>query len=119
MLADWDREVVGALLLDREHGAVGHVIAGIGTRVRALVEPRSVLIPALLANAFGIILFHNHPCGNPAPSQEDIAFCGLLVQAAEIVGVNLVDSLIVTPEGEWRSMRQLGMVRGRAKENST
>ncbi len=110
LLADWDREVVGAVLVNHDRSAIGHVIAYIGTRARTLVEARGLLVPALLAKAAGIILFHNHPDGGTQPSREDIEFCRRLAKAGELVEVDLVDSLIVTPEGPWASMWQLGLI---------
>jgi len=101
-------EVMGAVLLDTRNRAIGHVIAYMGTLNRAAVEPRGLLIPALLANAAGIILFHNHPSGDPSPSAEDLAFTRRLADAGETLGIRLVDHLILGEEPRWVSLRQRG-----------
>jgi len=98
LLSSWDREVMGAILLDIRNRAIGHQLAYIGTLSRAAVEPRGILSAALLANAAGIILFHNHPSGDPTPSAEDIVFTRRMSDACEILGVKLLDHIIV---GEW------------------
>lgn len=107
-LWSWDREVMGAIFLDVHHRAIGHQLAYIGTLSRAAVEPRGILSAALLANAAGIILFHNHPSGDPTPSAEDILFTRRMVDACEILGIKLLDHIVV---GEWPayvSLRQRG-----------
>ena len=101
-------EVMGAVLLDTRNRAIGHVIAYMGTLNRAAVEPRGLLIPALLANAAGIILFHNHPSGDPSPSVEDLAFTRRVAAAGETLGIRLVDHLVLGEEPRWVSLRQRG-----------
>lgn len=73
VLSSWDREVMGAIYLDIRNRAIGHQLAYVGTLTGAAVEPRGILTAALLSNAAGLILFHNHPSGDPSPSAEDLA----------------------------------------------
>ena len=102
-------EVMGIVMLDTRNRAIGHLIAYMGTLSRAAVEPRGLLVPALLANAAGIVLFHNHPSGDLSPSAEDLAFTRRLAEAGETVGVRLVDHLILgTGDNRWVSLRQRG-----------
>ncbi len=108
ILASWDREVMGALFLDTRNRAIGHQVAYIGTLTRAAVEPRGILSAALLANAAGIILFHNHPSGDPSPSAEDLAFTRRMAEAGEVVGVRVVDHVIVGEAPTYVSLRQRG-----------
>ncbi len=104
-------EVMGAVMLDTRHRAIGHLIAYRGTLSRAAVEPRGLLVPALLGNAAGIILFHNHPSGDTRPSAEDCAFTRRLKDAGEIVGVDLVDHLVLAgDEDTWMSFRERGIL---------
>jgi DNA repair protein RadC len=95
ILSSWDREVMGALLLDTRNGAIGHQLAYIGTLTRAAVEPRGILTAALLFNAAGNLFCHNHPSGDPSPSAEDLAFTRRMAEAGEVVGIRLVDHIIV------------------------
>ena len=107
ILSDWDREVLGVLLLDTRGRAIGHQIAHIGTINRTAVEPRGVLTAALLAHATSIIVFHNHPSGDPTPSTEDLAMTENLRKAAEILGITLHDHIILG-EDRWVSLRERG-----------
>src|SRR5499433_1411076 len=70
-----------------------------GTLDRAVVEPREILKRALLANAAGVILYHNHPSGDPSPSREDREFTRRLAAAADSVGLRLLDHIVVGCEG--------------------
>ena len=113
LLSSWDREVVGAIFLDIRNRAIGHQLAYIGTLSRTAVEPRGILSAALLANAAGIILFHNHPSGDPTPSAEDFHFTRRMSDACEILGVKLLDHIVV---GEWPafvSLQQRGAIQAR------
>ena len=102
-------EVMGVVMLDTRNRAIGHLIAYQGTLNRAAVEPRGLLVPSLLANAAGIIVFHNHPSGDPSPSAEDLAFTRRLAAAGDTVGIKLVDHLILgAGDDRWVSLRQRG-----------
>jgi len=107
ILATYDREVVGGLYLNHRHDAIGHTIAYIGTLTQALVEPRGLLVPALLANATGVIVFHNHPSGAPTPSSDDIALTRRLVSAGEIVGISVLDHIVLGEAPHYASIRQV------------
>jgi DNA repair protein RadC len=80
-----------------------------GTLDRAVVEPREILKRALLANAAGIVLYHNHPSGDPTPSREDREFTRRLASAAETVGVRLLDHIVVGSAGAV-SFREAGLM---------
>ena len=80
-----------------------------GTLDRAVVEPREILKRALLANAAAIILYHNHPSGDPTPSREDREFTRRLASAAEAVGIRLLDHLVVGTSGAV-SFRESGLM---------
>ncbi len=80
-----------------------------GTLDRAVVEPREILKRALLANAAGVILYHNHPSGDPSPSREDREFTRRLAAAAESVGLRLLDHIVVGREG-CVSFREAGLM---------
>lgn len=80
-----------------------------GTLDRAVVEPREILKRALLNNAAGVILYHNHPSGDPSPSREDREFTRRLAAAAESVGLRLLDHIVVGREG-CVSFREAGLM---------
>jgi DNA repair protein RadC len=75
----------------------------------AALTPRDVLQPALVANASAIILAHNHPSGDPIPSQADITMTRALAGVCESLGIPLVDHIIVAREG-CRSLFELGVI---------
>jgi DNA repair protein RadC len=80
-----------------------------GTLDRAVVEPREILRRALLGKAAAVILYHNHPSGDPTPSREDREFTRRLAAAAEAVGVRLLDHIVVGREG-CVSFRESGLL---------
>jgi DNA repair protein RadC len=104
----WDREIVGALFLDTRNRAIGHTIAYVGTLNRTSAEPRGLIVPALLVNAAGLIVFHNHPSGDPSPSAEDLAFTRKLQEASEAVGLRLVDHIVLGDQPAFVSLRERG-----------
>ena len=112
LVGDVDREIMGALFLDGRNRAVGHTIAYVGGLSRVTVEPRGLLVPALLGNAAGIVAFHNHPSGDLSPSAEDLAFTRRLSEAAELLGVSLLDHLIIGEPGRFVSLRGRGALPG-------
>jgi len=80
-----------------------------GTLDRAVVEPREILRRALIGRAAGVILYHNHPSGDPTPSREDRDFTRRLASASEAVGVRLLDHIVVGREG-CVSFREAGLM---------
>jgi DNA repair protein RadC len=103
-----DQEVMGALFLDGRHRLLLDKELYRGTIHRASVEPRAILKEALLLAASGVLLFHTHPSGDPAPSAEDLAFTRRLARAGEIVGVELVDHLVLGTTDRFVSLRERG-----------
>ena len=93
------QEITGVLLLDAKNRLLKDLPCYRGTLDRAMVEPREILKNALLEDAAAIILFHNHPSGDPTPSPEDIEFTRRLSRAAESMGIRFVDHMIVGREG--------------------
>jgi DNA repair protein RadC len=97
-----DREMFVALLLDGKNQVLGFNVVSVGSLTAALVHPREVFKPAILANAAALILVHNHPSGDPEPSAEDKAITERLRHAADIVGIRIVDHVVIG-DGIFRS----------------
>jgi len=90
-----DREVFVVMCLDRKNGLIGLNLVSVGSLSSSIVHPREVYKPAILSNASSVILSHNHPSGDPLPSQEDRALTARLVQAGKVLGVEILDHIIV------------------------
>ena len=101
-----DQEMMGAVFLDVRHRLMGDMEIFRGTMHRTTVEPREILKQCLLRGAAGVILFHTHPSGDPTPSSEDVVFTRRLAQAAEIVGVELVDHFVLGSLGRYVALRR-------------
>lgn len=70
-----------------------------GTVKMSVVSPREVFQKALLANAVAIVLLHNHPSGDCTPSKQDINVTKRLMEAGDIIGVNVLDHLVIGRPG--------------------
>jgi DNA repair protein RadC len=84
-----------------------------GTLDTILVHPREVFRAAIVANAAGIVLVHNHPSGDPTPSEADIKVTRDLIRAGQLLKIEVVDHVIIgraTAERakDWASLRELG-----------
>jgi len=98
-----------ALLLDGRHRVVREETVSQGTLTASLVHPREVFRPALREAAAALILVHNHPSGDPAPSTEDREVTRRLVRAGELLGVRVLDHVIVAERG-FCSLREEGSI---------
>ena len=94
-LADVDREHFVVLLLNQKNRVVGVNTVSIGSLTASVVHPREVFKPAILSNAASIILAHNHPSGQPQPSQEDRVLTVRLVAAGKLLGISVLDHVII------------------------
>jgi DNA repair protein RadC len=104
-LAHLEQERSVVLLLDRRHRLLREVVVGIGGIAHAPMEPREVFAAALREPGVAAVLVaHNHPSGDPTPSPDDRAITRRLAQAAETLGVEFLDHVIVSAGG-WSSLR--------------
>ncbi|HEY2432491.1 MAG TPA: DNA repair protein RadC [Vicinamibacterales bacterium] len=98
-------EHFGVLLLDTRHQMLRTTLVSVGTLDASIVHPREVFREAAVAGAAAIILFHNHPSGDPRPSSDDVALTLRLMKAGEIMGIAVIDHLILVDRG-FRSLRE-------------
>jgi len=94
-IANLDRENFVAVLLNTKNEVLECPTISVGTLSSSLVHPREVFKPAIRASAAGIILAHNHPSGKVEPSREDRDVTRRLVGAAEIIGIEVLDHVIL------------------------
>lgn len=98
-LCSSDREIFLSLLLTAKNTLIGVETVSIGTINGCIVSPREVFKSAILANAESIIICHNHPSGDPTPSNGDVKLTDTLVKAGELIGIDVKDHLIVSEDG--------------------
>ncbi|CAN5272247.1 DNA repair protein RadC [soil metagenome] len=94
-IANLDRENFVVVLLNTKNEVIESPLVSVGTLSSALVHPREVFKPAIRASAASVILAHNHPSGKVEPSREDREVTSRLVGAAEILGIEVLDHVIV------------------------
>jgi DNA repair protein RadC len=90
-----DREKFVVILLDAKHRAIGVNTVSVGSLTASIVAPREVFKPAIAGNSAALLLAHNHPSGDPAPSAEDVALTKRLREAGELLGIRVVDHVIL------------------------
>ena len=95
-----DREQFCVVLLNNKNEILGLNIVSIGSVSFAYVCPREVLKPAILASATAIIMAHNHPSEDVAPSREDESITARIIKAAHIIGIKVHEHLIISMWGE-------------------
>lgn len=98
LIGDRDREVILLFCLDNKNKIACISEASIGSTNNAFAGPKEILRTALISNATSIIIAHNHPSGDPTPSQDDRTFTQKLKEAAETVGIKILDHLIIGDE---------------------
>ncbi|WP_258959318.1 JAB domain-containing protein [Paenibacillus tyrfis] len=102
-------EKFGILTLDSRNVVAGIHVLAIGTLNAVLIHPREVFKAAILNNAAGIVLFHNHPSGDPTPSEEDIEITQRIVEAGHLMMIEVLDH-IITGDGKYCSMAEQGLL---------
>ena len=88
-------EQFGVLLLDTKHRMLRVSILSVGTIDASIVHPREVFREATAAGAASLVLFHNHPSGDPEPSDEDVRLTERLAAAGILMGINVLDHVIL------------------------
>jgi DNA repair protein RadC len=101
------KEHLLAFFLNARHQMIAKEIISIGTLTASLAHPREIFAPAIGKAAAGVILVHNHPSGDPSPSDEDIRLTKRIAQAGHIMGIDLLDHMIVAENGCY-SFKQAG-----------
>lgn len=109
LMRDLRKEVFKVLLLNRANRLIKEVTISEGTLEASIVHPRDVFHEALLELATGIILIHNHPSGNPSPSEEDLRMTKQLIEAGRLLGIKVYDHIILAGES-YRSLADEGLI---------
>lgn len=109
-LEGYDREVACVVNLQSDSTPINMNVISMGTLNMAPVSAREVFKSAILSNAAGILLLHNHPSGNPAPSRMDIELTENLCRAAQIMDIPFLDHIILGRDGVYCSFRKNGLM---------
>ena len=95
MLRDTRHELFKALLLDAKHRLIRDLTVSEGSLTASIVHPREVFNLAVRESAAAVIFVHNHPSGDPQPSEEDHALTRRLMEAGEILGIRVLDHIVI------------------------
>ena len=104
-------EQFGVVLLDTKHRLLRTTLLSVGTLDASIVHPREVFRAAANAGAAALVLFHNHPSGDPTPSDDDIALTRRLIQAGELMGIAVLDHVIIA-ENRFFSFKERNLLLG-------
>jgi DNA repair protein RadC len=88
-------EQFGVVLLDTKRRVIRTLILSVGTLDASIVHPREVFGAAAAAGAAGLVLFHNHPSGDPRPSPDDVDLTRRLAAAGVLMGIDVIDHVIL------------------------
>jgi DNA repair protein RadC len=105
--AQHDREEMLAVLLDAKHKIIGLNTISIGSASMSIVHPRETFKAAILSNCAAIILTHNHPSGDPTPSQEDRQLTKRLKECGDLLGIPVLDHMVMG-DGRYHSFADRG-----------
>lgn len=97
-----------ALLLDTKNQLLASELIAVGSLDASLVHPREIFKAAVRYSAAAVILLHNHPSGDPTPSEADINCTRRLVEAGRVLGIGILDHIIIG-DGRFVSCRESGI----------
>lgn len=108
-LAYLQKEHFVCLFINTKNHVIGKEIISIGSLNAAIVSPREVFRAAIKRASAALICAHNHPSGDPTPSQEDLYLTKRLVDAGEIIGISVLDHLIIGRQ-EYVSLKERSLM---------
>ena len=107
-------EQFGIVLLDTKHRLLQIKLVSTGSLDSTVAHPREVFREAIAGRAAAIVLFHNHPSGDPHPSEDDVALTAQLLYAGQVVGIDVLDHLILADQRYYSFMEAGKLPRGDA-----
>ena len=107
-------EQFGIVMLDTKHRVIRVKVVAVGSLDSAVVYPREVFREATAASAAAIVLFHNHPSGDPTPSTDDLLVTRRMLRAGDIMGIDVIDHLILA-EQRYYSLAEAGELAARVE----
>jgi DNA repair protein RadC len=107
-------EQFGIVMLDTKHRLIRVKVVAVGSLDTAVVFPREVFREATAASAAAIVLFHNHPSGDPTPSNDDLLLTRRMLRAGDIMGIDVIDHLILADQ-RYYSLAEAGKLAARVE----
>ena len=98
-LKDKKQEHLVCLYLNARNALLKKEIISIGTLDKSIIHPREIFAPGLEMHAAAVILVHNHPSGDPSPSEQDKQVAKRIIEAGQLMGINVIDFLIIAKNG--------------------
>src|SRR3989344_1819078 len=98
-LKDAKRENLVCLYVNARNALPKKEVVSAGTLDKSLIHPREIFAPGLEVHAAGVILAHNHPSGDPSPSEQDKQVAKRVIDAGQLMGINVVDFVIIAKNG--------------------
>ncbi|WP_269902676.1 RadC family protein [Crassaminicella thermophila] len=105
----YKKEYFKIMLLNTKNEIISIENISIGSLNSSLVHPREVFVRAIRKSAASLVLIHNHPSGNPKPSNEDIKITQRLIEAGKIIGIEILDHIIIG-DGIYISLKEISMI---------
>ena len=102
-------EQFGVVLLDTRHRVLRTTVVSVGTLDASIVHPREIFREATAAGAAALVLFHNHPSGDPEPSPDDVKLTQRLIAAGVLMGIEVIDHVILG-DVRYCSLREKGYI---------
>ena len=98
---DWRKECFLTFYVDSRNRHIGEAEVSVGSLDTTLAHPREVFERAIRAGAASVIVVHNHPSGDPTPSDDDIRLTRRLTEAGKILGIRLLDHVVVSRDSHY------------------
>src|SRR3990167_5671387 len=108
-IKDKAKEHFKLILLNARNKIIGISTVSIGSLNASIVHPREVFKDAIKHNAYSLVLAHNHPSGDPEPSEDDIKMTRQLIDSGKILGIEVIDHIIVT-QNKYLSFKAKGVI---------
>ena len=104
-----EQEHLRVLLLNTKHQVLSIQEIYVGNVNSSVVRPAEVFRPAVRENAPAVVLAHNHPSGDPTPSEPDVSITRELVSSGKLLGIDVLDHLVIGDGGRWVSLNSKGL----------
>jgi DNA repair protein RadC len=109
LVRDADREAFYGVYLDTRNQVLAVEMISLGSLNASIVHPREVFKPAFRLSAASLLVVHNHPSGDPDPSEDDLAITRRLQEAGEVLGIPLLDHVILG-KADYFSLKEDGQL---------